>query len=129
MKTISRYFVVFCALFLLGCVPSVSAQSKSTNKVIGPENVSFPSGSEAVHGVLYRPQGAGSFPAIVIIHEWWGLNDWVKQQAQMFAGENAFPIAFPTFCLEGDRGCHNSAFDQRARFKPLLNCRTSSVPA
>ena len=93
MKTISRYFILFFVLVLLGCVGSASAQSKSTSKVIGPENVSFPSGSETAHGVLYRPQGAGSFPAIVIIHEWWGLNDWVKQQAQMFAEHGYVTLA------------------------------------
>ena len=73
MKPISRYFILFCVLFSLSCVMSSSAQSKSSTNVIGPEAVSFSSGTETVHGVLYRPQGAGTFPAIVIIHEWWGL--------------------------------------------------------
>jgi carboxymethylenebutenolidase len=93
MKRISRCFVVFFVLFSLGCAASAYGQPKSTSNVIGPENVSFQSGSERVHGVLYRPQGAGSFPAIVIIHEWWGLNDWVKQQAQMFAEHGYVTLA------------------------------------
>jgi carboxymethylenebutenolidase len=93
MKTISRYFILFSLLFSMSGWISVSAQSQSAANVIGPEAVSFQSGSETVHGVLYRPQGVGPFPAIVIIHEYWGLNDWVKQQAQMFAEHGYVTLA------------------------------------
>jgi carboxymethylenebutenolidase len=93
MKTISRFSILFSILFSLGCLVSATAQVKPAANVIGPENVSFLSESETVHGVLYRPQGAGTFPAIVIIHEWWGLNDWVKQQAQMFAEHGYVTLA------------------------------------
>ena len=47
--------------------------------------VSYHSGDETVHAILYKPAGDGPFPALVVIHEWWGLNDWVKQQADRFA--------------------------------------------
>jgi len=47
--------------------------------------VSYRSGDETVHAILYKPAGDGPFPALVVIHEWWGLNDWVKQQADRFA--------------------------------------------
>jgi len=57
-------------LFLLLALPSVAATSK---------NVSYKSGDETVKGVLNIPQGKGPFPAIIVIHEWWGLNDWVKE--------------------------------------------------
>ena len=43
--------------------------------------VTYRSGNETVHGVFYLPKGQGPFPALIVIHEWWGLNDWVKQQA------------------------------------------------
>ncbi|MGA8150150.1 MAG: dienelactone hydrolase family protein [Terriglobales bacterium] len=46
-----------------------------------PKNVSYKSGDDTVQGILYTPQGKGPFPGIVVIHEWWGLNDWVKEQA------------------------------------------------
>lgn len=61
--------------------------------VIGPRNVSFQSGAETVRGILYQPAGAGPFPAIVVIHEWWGLNDWIRQQAQMFAAHGYVTLA------------------------------------
>jgi len=50
-----------------------------------PQRVSFPSGNDTAQGLLYLPTGAGPHPALVVIHEWWGLNDWVKEQAAQFA--------------------------------------------
>ena len=47
--------------------------------------VSYKSGDETVNGILYTPQGKGPFPALVVIHEWWGLNDWVKEEASKLA--------------------------------------------
>ena len=43
--------------------------------------VSYKSGDETVNGMIYTPAGKGPFPALIVIHEWWGLNDWVKEQA------------------------------------------------
>ena len=45
------------------------------------KNVSYKSGDETVHAILYAPSGQGPFPGILVIHEWWGLNDWVKEEA------------------------------------------------
>jgi carboxymethylenebutenolidase len=57
------------------------------------KNVSYKSGDETVQGVLYTPEGKGSFPALVVIHEWWGLNDWVKEQAAKLADEGYVTLA------------------------------------
>ncbi|MBW4027063.1 dienelactone hydrolase family protein [Acidipila rosea] len=58
-----------------------------------PQSISFPSGTETVHGLLYLPSGQGPHPAIVVIHEWWGLNDWVKQQAADLARQGYVSLA------------------------------------
>jgi carboxymethylenebutenolidase len=50
-----------------------------------PKDVTYQSGSETVHGLLYSPAAAGKHPAVIVIHEWWGLNDWVKEQASELA--------------------------------------------
>ncbi len=69
-------------------VSAFAADSKAESK-----NVSYKSGDETVQGVLYTPAGKGPFPAIVVIHEWWGLNDWVKEQASRLAGEGYVALA------------------------------------
>ncbi len=55
--------------------------------------VSYKSGDETVQGVLYTPAGKGPFPALIVIHEWWGLNDWVKDQASQFADQGYEALA------------------------------------
>ena len=55
--------------------------------------VSYKSGDETVKGLLYTPVGRGPFPAIVVIHEWWGLNDWVKEQASKLADQGYAALA------------------------------------
>lgn len=55
--------------------------------------VSYPSGPETVSGYLATPEGSGKKPAIVVIHEWWGLNDWIKSKADAFAKEGYVALA------------------------------------
>lgn len=57
------------------------------------KSVSYKSGDETVNGILYTPAGKGPFPALLVIHEWWGLNDWVKEQASKFADEGYVALA------------------------------------
>jgi carboxymethylenebutenolidase len=47
--------------------------------------VSYSSGTEMASGHLALPEGAGRKPAIIVIQEWWGLNDFVKGKADEFA--------------------------------------------
>lgn len=57
------------------------------------KTVSYKSGDETVQGVLYVPAGRGPFPAIMVIHEWWGLNDWVKEQASKLSDQGYVALA------------------------------------
>jgi carboxymethylenebutenolidase len=49
------------------------------------ETVTYKSGSDTVSGYLALPEGAGKHPAVIVIHEYWGLNDWAKEQTRKFA--------------------------------------------
>lgn len=64
---------------------------------VQPVEVSFPSGTETVHGLLYVPPTPGQHPAIVAIHEWWGLVDWVKDQSAELAGQGYVVLAVDLF--------------------------------
>ena len=55
--------------------------------------VSYKSGDQTVQAILYTPKGKGPFPGLVVIHEWWGLNDWVKEQAARLADEGYAALA------------------------------------
>jgi carboxymethylenebutenolidase len=58
-----------------------------------PKTVSYKSGDDTVEGILYAPEGKGQFPGIVVIHEWWGLNDWVKEQASKLSDQGYVTLA------------------------------------
>ncbi len=57
------------------------------------KDVTYKSGHETVKGVVYTPEGKGPFPALIVIHEWWGLNDWVKEQASKLADQGYVTLA------------------------------------
>jgi len=57
------------------------------------ERVTYRSGGETVSGMLYKPAGKGPFPALVVIHEWYGLDDWVKEQASKLADQGYAALA------------------------------------
>jgi carboxymethylenebutenolidase len=57
------------------------------------EKVDYPSGAEKVGGVLATPGTPGKHPALIVIHEWWGLNDWVKDKAKGFADQGYVALA------------------------------------
>jgi len=84
MKT---FFLVASAV-LLATISSFAATGKS---------VSYKSGDETVQGMLYQPQGKGPFPALVVIHEYWGLNDWVKEQASKLADVGYVALAIDLY--------------------------------
>jgi carboxymethylenebutenolidase len=42
---------------------------------------------------LARPADGQPAPGLILIHEWWGLNDWVKQQADRFAEQGYVALA------------------------------------
>ncbi len=61
------------------------------------KTVSYKSGDETVSAMLYKPAGKGPFPALIVIHEWWGLNDWVKEQAAKLADEGYVALAIDLY--------------------------------
>jgi len=79
-----RRALIVCALILLLGNSSMAATGKE---------VSYKSGDETVKGLMYTPSGSGPFPAIIVIHEWWGLNDWVKEQASKLADQGYVTLA------------------------------------
>lgn len=81
--------MIFVAAFILVLsIASLSADGKP---------VTYKSGDETVNAVLYTPQGKGPFPALVVIHEWWGLNDWVKEEASKLADQGYVALAIDLY--------------------------------
>jgi carboxymethylenebutenolidase len=60
---------------------------------IETKDITFKSGGTAVGGFLAVPEGKGPFPAVVVIQEWWGLTDWIKDNAKHFAKQGYVALA------------------------------------
>ncbi len=63
---------------------------------IQAETVHYGPGDKYV-GYLVRPKENGPFPGIVVIHEWWGLNDNIKSQAERLAQLGYVALAVDLF--------------------------------
>ena len=50
-----------------------------------------------VSGFLAQPVAEGNYPAVLMIHEWWGLNDQVKSMADILAREGYVVLAVDLF--------------------------------
>ncbi|MFL1526404.1 dienelactone hydrolase family protein [Pseudomonas sp. O230] len=72
---------VFLALFLL----AVSGLSQATIKA---QEIPYqsPDGTKLIGYYAYDDAVKGPRPGIVVVHEWWGLNDYAKRRARDLAG-------------------------------------------
>jgi carboxymethylenebutenolidase len=82
-----KKFFFLIAIALIGS-SSFAADSKS---------VSYKSGDDTVQALLYTPPGKGPFPALIVVHEYWGLNDWVKDQASKLADQGYEALAIDLY--------------------------------
>jgi carboxymethylenebutenolidase len=83
MKRILSLIPAAALLAVIAARPALAAE----------QSVTFKSGTETGSGLLVTPEGTGPFPAVVVIHEWWGLDDWVKDQARALAREGYVALA------------------------------------
>ena len=83
MKSISRVFAA--ALFLN--IFAVQAAVKT-------ETVSYKDGDVELQGqIVYDDSISGKRPGVIVVHEWWGLDDHAQQRAAMLAREGYVAFA------------------------------------
>lgn len=66
--------------------PPVAVQHAGTR-------VEFNSPVPGASGYLAVPKAGGKRPAVIVIQEWWGLNDWIKEGADRFANQGYVTLA------------------------------------
>jgi dienelactone hydrolase len=82
-----------CIIFLSSCNSNGKEADKSeTNKAeiktpkIKEETVSYKIDTLNMNSyVVYDENIQGQRPAVLVVHEWWGLNDYIKRRARMLA--------------------------------------------
>jgi len=86
-----RMFQFMGAALLLGLVIAVGVMARAAG--VKTETVEFKSGDDTISAFLAEPAAPGKYPGLVVIHEWWGLSDWVKEQAEKFAEHGYVALA------------------------------------
>jgi carboxymethylenebutenolidase len=83
------------AIFL--CMLACGTGYADVDLPIDERPVTFKSGNEMVTAMMYGPRVIDKaqvlVPAIVVIHEWWGQNDFVKKKARDFAAKGYIVLA------------------------------------
>ena len=103
MKLLRR--VLFGLLILFITMVVIIAGSIAMDAVLGAgrldgiTNVKIPGigGGPDVRAYVARPQGAGPFPAVMMIHEFYGLNESIVSLADLLAEEGYLVVAPDTF--------------------------------
>jgi carboxymethylenebutenolidase len=101
MKRWSSCLTLSLGLLLAGAAHPAQAQVTSSipDAILGKapppsgETVNYVPGDAATKGYLARPKGNGPFPALILIHEWNGLVDRVRQVADAFAAQGYVTLA------------------------------------
>jgi carboxymethylenebutenolidase len=79
------------------------------------QTVTFPSNGSEGQGYLAVPD-SGSGPGVVVIQEWWGLNDQIKEVVDRFAAEGFVALAPDLY-----RGEHADEPDEAMKLMMALN--------
>jgi carboxymethylenebutenolidase len=87
MKIALRAILLFAVFGIVAAAFAVHADAPKTQMV----QFSAPDGM--VSGFLAVPATRGKHPALVVIHEWWGLTGWVKGETEKLAQQGYVALA------------------------------------
>ena len=79
-------------LLVMGLLPGSLAAGPADPSHLKGGSVNL-KGREPFTGYLVKPAGKGPFPGVVVIIEWWGLNDQIKGVADRLAAEGYVALA------------------------------------
>jgi carboxymethylenebutenolidase len=84
MRCTRRFWIALALVPLLAGTAAAQVKTRM---------ITIKSGDEDIQAFLAEPQGKGPHPGLVVIQEWWGLNDWIKENAKRFAEKGFVAIA------------------------------------
>lgn len=130
-KNLKKTIAILIVLILTGVLYGTWRSFRSGLTSVKPE-ISDIQGARAGEAVAYgegrvgylaTPEGEGPFPALILIHEWWGLNDNIRDLADDFAKEGYVALAVDLY--DG----RNAGYDPAAARKLATEVRANTEPA
>lgn len=70
---------------------------------ITTQEVSYPGKAGNLKAYIAHPAGEGARPVVIVVQEWWGLNENIKNIARRFATEGYFAIAPDLYSRQGNQ--------------------------
>jgi len=72
-------------------------------KNIETQDVTYPGESVELKAFAAKPASGGPHPAVIVVQEWWGLNEHIKDVARRFAKEGYFAVAPDLYSRQGHK--------------------------
>jgi dienelactone hydrolase len=94
-----RHILVYSLSVLITAGSSISLlHAQNSNHMIKEENVTYTSDGVVMKGyVAWDQNQKGKRPAVLVVHEWWGLNDYAKMRTRKLAELGYIAMAVDIF--------------------------------
>jgi carboxymethylenebutenolidase len=73
------------------------------NEDVVSREVTYPGRGTKLKAFVVEPAADGPRPAVIVVQEWWGLNDHIRDVARRFAREGYFAIAPDLYSRQGHK--------------------------
>lgn len=103
MKRIPRsVYVICCAVALILACNSKKSEEKDKKENAGvklkEENITYTGDNATMNGyVVYNENSDKKRPAVLVVHEWWGMGDYVKRRARELAALGYIAMAIDIY--------------------------------
>jgi dienelactone hydrolase len=93
-----NFFVKSVVIFMITMTVAIVTYPKGMTTTIKEQMISYKVGNTTLLGfVAYDENIKGKRPVILIVHEWWGLNDYLKMRARKLEALGYLAIAVDMF--------------------------------
>lgn len=94
----TKYFYKSVLIFIIVMSITSLTHSKGMASNIKEEMITYKAGNVTLAGfVAYDESIKGKRPVVLVVHEWWGLNDYTKMRARKLAELGYFAMAVDMF--------------------------------
>jgi carboxymethylenebutenolidase len=100
--SLSRRAFVASAGYALATWPitAMAVQTPATNLVT--KDIKIPTGKDSMPGYMARPQKDGHYPVVFVVHEIFGVHEYIKDVCRRLANEGYYAVAPDLFFRYGD---------------------------
>lgn len=75
-----------CAILLISCNNNADKKEEAMAPKLKEENIRYKLDSLTMDGyIVYDGNQQGKRPAVLVVHEWWGMNDYARSRARQLA--------------------------------------------